>query len=125
MDLVVAQLREEQQSLLDKKQLLAEALREKRHLLNMKRRRLDNLTRRSGVVLWTVYELATIREKTCDFPDTGIIFIVANRFRELNWTVKNRSLLDCSGNFSGSTTLLCFFMDSYRIWSGISLGLPE
>ena len=41
LDLVVAQLREEQQSLHDKKQLLAEALREKQHLLNMKRRRLD------------------------------------------------------------------------------------
>ena len=41
LDLVVAQLREDQQSLLDKEQLLAEALREKQNLLNMKRRRLD------------------------------------------------------------------------------------
>ena len=32
LDLVVAQLREDQQSLHDKKQLLAEALREKQHL---------------------------------------------------------------------------------------------
>ena len=35
LDLVFAQLREEQQSLLDKKQLLADALREKQHLLNI------------------------------------------------------------------------------------------
>ena len=42
LDLVVAQLREVQQSLHDKKQLLAEALREKQLLLNMKRRRFDN-----------------------------------------------------------------------------------
>ena len=85
LDIVVAQLREE-----DKKQLLAEVLREKQHLLNMKRR---YLTRCSGAVLWTVCELATIREKTCDLPDTNIIFVVADRFRELNSTVKNRSLL--------------------------------
>ena len=41
LDFLVAQLREEQQIVLDKKQLLAEALREKQLLLNMKRRRLD------------------------------------------------------------------------------------
>ena len=40
-DLLEAQLREAQQFVHDKKQLLAEALREKQHLLNMKRRRLD------------------------------------------------------------------------------------
>ena len=41
LDLVVAQLREEQQSLVDKKQLFADTLREKQHLFNMKRRPLD------------------------------------------------------------------------------------
>ena len=40
LDLLIAQLRDEKQSVLDKKQLLDEALREQQHLLNMKRGRL-------------------------------------------------------------------------------------
>ena len=38
-------------------------------------------------------ELATVRENICDLPDTNIIFVAADRFRDLNSTVKNRSLL--------------------------------
>ena len=86
LDLVVAQLREEQQSLLDKKQLLAEALREKTTSLELEAQTARYLTRRSGAVLWTVYELATIREKNCDLRDTNIIFVVTDRSRELKRT---------------------------------------
>ena len=81
LDLVVAQLREEQN------------VARKTTSLEHEAQTARSLTLRSGAVLWTVYDLATIREKTCDLPDTNIIFVVADRFRELNSTVKNKSLL--------------------------------
>ena len=65
--LVIVQSREDQQSLLDKKQLFAD-VSQKTTSFEHEAQTARYLTHRSGM-LWTVYELAIIQEKTCDPPD--------------------------------------------------------